>query len=59
MGSDRWQKPVEWGQAEEQQRQSNRKARYNTAFILPVSIGGDTVDSIPAKSDCKERWKED
>lgn len=31
----------------------------STAFILPVSIRGDMVDSIPAKSDCKERWRED
>lgn len=31
----------------------------STAFILPVSIRGGMIDSIPAKSDCKERWRED
>jgi len=28
---------------------------YNTAFISPISIRGDMVDSIPAKSDYRER----
>lgn len=40
------------GTAEMEQQKSTC---YNTAFISPVSIMGDMVDCIPAKSDYKER----
>lgn len=41
------------------EKEQQKSTCNNAAFILPVSIRGGMVDSIPAKSDFKERWRED